>query len=138
MKLQTIVCCSVAVAALAGIGEAQTRIDLRTQGKSVDFSGASSTLPSQIGTALPVTCQLGATFVLTSAAAGQNWFLCTATNVWTVQGNTLPLLSGNANAILSTNGAALIWQTLAGDISGPASSATVGGLLGRPLSHTAP
>lgn len=138
MKLQTIVCCSVAVAALTGIGEAQTRIDLRTQGKSVDFSGASSTLPSQIGTQLPATCQVGASFVLTTALAGQNWFLCTSANLWTLQGNTLPSVSGNANTLLSTNGASLIWQALAGDIGGPPAAAIVSGLLGRPLSHATP
>ena len=137
MKLQTIVCYSVAAAALAGTGDAQTRIDLRTQGKSVDFSGAASTLPSQTGTQLPAACQVGASFVLTTAAAGQNWYLCTSANQWTVQGTTLPAVSGNANTILSTDGASLIWKTLGGDISGPPTSVTVTGLLGRRLNHRA-
>jgi hypothetical protein len=142
MKLQTVVCYSVAAAALARTGVAQTRIDLRTQGKSVDFSAASSTSPSQIGIQLSTTCQVGATFVLTSAAAGQNWYLCTSANQWTVQGGQagsgLPSLSGNANTILSTDGVSLIWKTLGGDIGGAPASVTVTGLLGRKLNTTAP
>jgi uncharacterized membrane protein len=137
MKLQTIVCYSVA-AAIAGTGEAQTRIDLRTQGKSVDFSALSSTRPSQIGTQLPSTCLVGATFVLITASAGQNWYLCTTVNQWTVQGTTLPSVSGNTGTVLSTDGASLIWKTLGGDINGSPASVTVSGLLGRKLNTTAP
>ena len=138
MKLQTVICCSLAAAALAGIGEAQTQIDLRTQGKSVNFSGASSTLPSQTGTLLPAVCQVGATFILTTALAGANWYVCTTTNQWSLQGNTLPSVSGNANSILSNNGASLIWQALGGDISGPPTTLTVNKLLGRKLNTIAP
>src|ERR1017187_1304544 len=42
---------------------------------------------AQTGTALPATCSTGEAFVLTTAAAGANFFVCTATNVWTVQGS---------------------------------------------------
>jgi hypothetical protein len=73
-----------ALAAIA-VCQAQTRIDLRTQSKSVDFSAASSTKPSQTGTSLPGTCTVGQTFLKTSAQPGQNWYVCTAANVWTVQ-----------------------------------------------------
>jgi hypothetical protein len=65
---------------------AQTRVDLRTQSKSVDFSGAASTKPSQAGTVLPSTCAVGQTFLNTAAQPGQNWYVCTATNTWSVQG----------------------------------------------------
>jgi hypothetical protein len=138
MKLQTVTCYLLAATALAAIGEAQTQIDLRTQGKSVNFSGASSTLPSQTGTLLPAACQVGATFILTTALAGQNWYVCTSINQWSVQGTTLPSVSGNANSILSTDGASLIWKALGGDISGPPASATVNKLLGRKLNTIAP
>jgi len=138
MKLQTVVCYSLASALLAGFGEAQTQIDLRTQGKSVNFSGASSTLPSQTGALLPAACQVGATYILTTAAAGQNWYVCTSANQWSVQGTTLPSVSGNANSILSTDGAALIWKALGGDVSGPPTSVTVNKLLGRKLNTAAP
>jgi hypothetical protein len=138
MKLQTVTCYLLAATALAGIGEAQTQIDLRTQGKSVNFSAASSTLPSQTGTLLPAACQVGATFILTTALAGQNWYVCTSANLWSVQGTTLPSVSGTANSILSNNGASLIWQALGGDISGPATTMTVNKLLGRKLNTIAP
>jgi hypothetical protein len=65
---------------------AQTRVDLRTQSKSVDFSGAASTKPSQTGTVLPATCVVGQTFLNTAAQPGQNWYICTAANTWSVQG----------------------------------------------------
>jgi hypothetical protein len=77
--------CALA-AIVASHAAAQTRIDLKTQSKSVDFSAASSTKPSQTGTSLPATCAVGQTFLNTSAPAGQNWYVCTAVNVWTVQG----------------------------------------------------
>jgi hypothetical protein len=65
---------------------AQTRVDLRTQSKSVDFSGAASTKPSQTGAILPLTCAIGQTFLNTAAQPGQNWYICTAANTWSVQG----------------------------------------------------
>jgi hypothetical protein len=77
-----------ALAAIAAVhAAAQTRVDLRTQTKSVDFSGATLTKPSQVGAVLPSTCTLGQTFLNTSAQAGQNLYICTATNVWSVQGS---------------------------------------------------
>jgi len=63
--------------------DAQTLVDLRTQAKSVDFSAAASTKPSQTGTVLPVTCSVGAMFFNIAAPAGRNLFFCTAANVWT-------------------------------------------------------
>jgi len=81
LKLRTV----PALAAIA-LCQAQTRVDLRTQSKSVDFSAASSTKPSQTGASLPATCTLGQTFLNTNAQPGQNWYVCTAANVWTLQG----------------------------------------------------
>jgi hypothetical protein len=74
-----------ALAAMA-MCQAQTRIDLRTQSKSIDSSSASSTKPSQTGSSLPATCTVGQTYLNTSAQPGQNWYVCTAANVWTAQG----------------------------------------------------
>ena len=70
-------CCLVA---------AQTKIDLQTQSRNVDFSAAPYTKPAKTGTALPTTCSTGEAFVLTTAVAGGNFFICTATNAWAVQG----------------------------------------------------
>lgn len=76
----------LAPAALAVSGLlAQTQVDLRTQGKSVDFSGAALTKPVRTGTALPETCQVGEAFLKTDAAAGEGLHWCTAGNTWTRQ-----------------------------------------------------
>jgi len=61
----------------------QTRIDLATQGKAVDFSSASSTRPAKTGQDLPPVCAPGEFFFKSNAAPGQNLFLCTAANTWT-------------------------------------------------------
>ncbi|MBZ5545088.1 MAG: hypothetical protein LAO07_15635 [Acidobacteriia bacterium] len=66
---------------------AQTRVDLRTQAKSVDFSAAGSTKPSKLGTDLPQACSLGETFLKTDAQPGNNLYVCTSANVWSVQGS---------------------------------------------------
>ena len=53
----------------------------------VDFTGSASTAPMKSGTALPAACSVGQAFFKTDATAGQNIYLCTATNTWTqVQG----------------------------------------------------
>jgi hypothetical protein len=77
----------IGVCFMAGLGllGAQTQIDLRTQGKSVDFSSASSTKPYKTGANLPGSCSVGEAFYLTSAPAGRNLYTCTSTNVWTAQ-----------------------------------------------------
>ena len=69
-------------------GRAQTRIDLRTQGKSVDFSGATTTKPMKTGNSLPATCAVGELYFLSSAASGANVYGCVASNTWAQQTNT--------------------------------------------------
>lgn len=51
-----------------------------------DISGKTSTKSVKTGTAAPGTCAVGELFYDTDAAAGSNFFGCTATNVWTLQG----------------------------------------------------
>jgi hypothetical protein len=138
MKLLNVVRFSSMAVALAGGGWAQTQIDLRTQAKSINFSAASFTLPSQTGPVLPATCQVGATFILTTSLAGQNWYICSTANQWTLQGNTLPTQGGNSGSVLSTNGTSLSWSALGGDISGAPASVSVNKLLGRKLNTVAP
>ena len=65
---------------------AQTQVDLRTQGKDVDFSGASFTRPVKTGVSLPATCGVGELFFLTSAAAGSNVYACVTANTWALEG----------------------------------------------------
>jgi hypothetical protein len=76
---------SLAAVSLAGIGAAQTRIDLRTQSKTVDFSQANSTLPSKTGSNLPAACAAGETFLKLNAPAGQNLYVCVSVNQWSPQ-----------------------------------------------------
>ncbi len=116
----------------------QTQIDLRTQGKNVDFSTAASTRPSKTGTSLPAACAIGETFLKTDAAAGKNLYVCTALSVWTVQGAEVPSVTGKSNQILSNDGTSLQWQPLGGDISGPPGALAVTALSGRKLSGAVP
>lgn len=125
--------------AFATTGYGQTQVDLRTQSKSVDFSGAGSTKPMQAGSSLPVTCAVGQFYFLTSAAAGSNVYACNPANTWTVQGNSnLSVNAGTSNQVLSNNGSTLQWQALGGDVSGAPAGITVGRLQGRVVSSTAP
>jgi hypothetical protein len=130
---------SVAVALFAAAiiaATAQTRVDLRTQSRNVDFSAASSTKPSKTGTTLPTTCSVGETFLKTDAAAGNNLYACTQANTWTVQG--VPDPTGNADKVLSSDGAATGWRTMGGDVSGRPDALTVVRVQGRPVSSAAP
>ena len=64
---------------------AQTQINLHSQARDVDFSAAPSTKPAQTGAVLPLTCSTGAFFVLMSNPPGQNVYICTSANIWTLQ-----------------------------------------------------
>jgi hypothetical protein len=124
---------------IPGLTRGQTLIDLKTQSKSVDFTGAASTKPFKSGATLPATCGLGEAFFNTSASAGRNFYTCTAANTWTLQSATsLPDPTGNANAVLSTDGMNPGWRLLGGDVSGFPQSLIVGGLQGRTVSAAIP
>jgi hypothetical protein len=62
-----------------------TKVDLQNQTRGVDFSAATSTKPAKTGTALPSVCSTGEAYVLTTAVAGSNLYICTAANTWSVQ-----------------------------------------------------
>jgi hypothetical protein len=119
-------------------GEGQTLVDLRTQSKSVDFSGATSTKPMQTGSSLPSTCAVGQFFFLTSAPAGSNVYACDAVNVWTLEGSTLAPNASFTNELLSSIGGSTQWLALGGDIIGAPNSVTGKALQGRALGTTAP
>jgi hypothetical protein len=118
----------------------QTMIDLRTQSKSVDFSGAVSTTPFKSGTALPSTCTVGEMFYLTSAAPGANVYGCASLNAWSLEsgGSTLPAVSGNSGKVMTTDGNNFLWTALGGDISGQIGSTTVTQLQGLPVTSGIP
>jgi hypothetical protein len=91
-----------------------------------------------MGTIMPGACSVGETFLKTDAIAGQNFYVCTATNVWTLQGTSIPSVAGFANMVLATDGTMLIWKALGGDASGAPGALTVSRIQGRNVAGTAP
>jgi len=69
---------------------AQTKVDLRTQSKSIDFTGASLTKPARSAGSLPATCSAGELFYLSSGPL----YSCSSTNNWVKMGT----VSGNTNS----------------------------------------
>ena len=90
-------CAILAAFVWSGAVRGQTLVDLRTQTKSVDFSGASTTKPFKSGATLPVTCAVGEVFFQSSAPAGSNLYACTALNTWTLEAG-VPGPAGPAGA----------------------------------------
>ncbi|MEO8099704.1 MAG: hypothetical protein ABI811_18540 [Acidobacteriota bacterium] len=66
----------------------QTKVDLRTQSKSVDFTAAAATLPVKTGTSLPASCQRAELFFKLDAVPGANLYGCASTNTWTREGGS--------------------------------------------------
>src|ERR1022692_4972987 len=130
--------CVCVAAAMSGAARGQTQIDLRTQGKNIDFSLAARTRPSKTGTLVPAVCTIGETFVKTDAVAGKNLYVCTAVNVWTVQGVEMPDPTGRAGQVLSNDGSGFNWQGMGGDVTGAPGAVTVTGLSGRKLGSLTP
>lgn len=60
----------------------QTRVDLGTQSKSIDFSALGPTRPVQTGPTLPATCSVGQIFFKSSDLPGRNLYGCVSTNTW--------------------------------------------------------
>ena len=79
------ICRCVTLWALAVMASGQTRVDLKTQTKDIDFSDATSTRPLQTGIVLPTTCAVGQLFYKSDGIAGANIFGCTVTNHWMIQ-----------------------------------------------------
>jgi hypothetical protein len=129
-----------ALAAIVSAAHAQTSIDLRTQTKAVDFTGAAYTRPAKAGAALPSSCAQGEVFFLTTAAPGKNLYLCSAVNSWATLAPSvdLPSLNGSAGKLLFTDGSAALWRALAGDVSGAPDSLRVTGLQGFAVGTSTP
>jgi hypothetical protein len=65
---------------------AQTRVDLSSQVRNVDFTQAAATKPSKAGLSLPPGCTPGETFLKLNGAPGQNLYVCVANDTWLGQG----------------------------------------------------
>jgi hypothetical protein len=76
--------CALLPALAVVCASGQTRLDLRSQTKNVDFSSAVSTRPFVVGSALPPTCEVGEAWFKPDAPVGQNLFLCAQPNIWSV------------------------------------------------------
>ena len=56
-------------------------------GGGLNLPATARSKPTPRGTSLPGTCEVGEYFFKTDATTGQNTYACTATNVWTLQGD---------------------------------------------------
>ena len=87
----------------AGLANAQTQVDLRSQSKSVDFSGAPFTRPVKIGTVLPSNCSVGELFFRINASPGGNLYGCAAANTWSQLGTEPSSYVGGPTGAITTN-----------------------------------
>jgi hypothetical protein len=116
-------CSAVIITALLLVmcmtSNSQTLLDMRSQARNLDFSGAAWTRPVPVGTTLPAACAKGQIYFKTDAAPGRNLFLCSATNLWSaVAASTpeadVPSPSNQAGKILGTDGQSISWRGVAG------------------------
>lgn len=98
----------------------QTKVDLKNQTKTVDFTNSIFTRPLKTGSTLPATCTTGDMFFRLAVTPGSNLYACTSTNTWTQLANSgsVPLPGGLAGQVLGTDGAAVGWRNLAAGVSG--------------------
>ena len=90
-------------AALTAAALAQTKVDLKSQSKTVDFSATSLTKPMETGATLPQSCTPGQMFFRTSSPAGQNLYGCASANIWSLEsaGGTNVTVN-NANVLVGS------------------------------------
>ncbi|HWR53422.1 MAG TPA: hypothetical protein VN428_20110 [Bryobacteraceae bacterium] len=124
--------------ALTVCAAGQTLVDLRTQGKNVDFSGAASTRPFRTGTVIPSSCNVGEAFFKTDAQPGRNLFACTGTDVWTLESGGMPEAPGEAGRVLASDGVASSWTAIGGDAAGTPAALRVERVQGRRVSDSEP
>lgn len=83
---------------------AQTQVDMRTQGRDLDFSGATATKPMQAGPSLPGACTTAQLFFLTTAAPGSNIYACSSPNTWSpvsaTGGGAVSSVAGKTGAVV--------------------------------------
>jgi hypothetical protein len=106
----------VCLLCLISSANGQNQVDLRTQSKNVDFSGATSTIPAKSGTTLPATCNLGELFFKTNNTPGQNLYVCSPANSWTqilgASTGTVSTATSGQFGYYSANGSTIVGHTL--------------------------
>lgn len=116
----------------ATVVSAQTRVDLSTQAKNIDFTNAPSVRPFRGGTALPATCVIGEMFFKMDAPTGSNVYGCVALNTWALQGQgSVPGAVGPQGAIGPQGPVGPKGDTGAGGAQGPQGLQGVQGIQGN-------
>lgn len=112
------------LAALSPAVWAQTRIDLNSQSRNIDFSNAAVTKPVKTGSSLPAACAVGEYFFLTTAPAGRNTYACVSANTWAMQSGTgtVSTVFGRSGTVVKAEGDYNLADL--GDVSGVKGSAT--------------
>ncbi len=121
----------------------------KTMQGSWDATGATATKPAKSGSTLPSTCTSGEFFFNTSAAAGQNLYLCQPANTWTQVSSGVNSIFGRTGVVAAQSSDYSFSQiggtvssgqlpAAGGDLSGTLGSATVKGIQGKTVSATAP
>jgi hypothetical protein len=97
--------CAAVLASLAVclVGQGQTMVDLQTQARNIDFSGAVSTRPFPVGATLPPVCTIGQTYFRSDARPGHNLYLCAATNSWAPVDSAQPPQGGVSGTVTVTD-----------------------------------
>src|SRR5689334_2233698 len=94
----------------------QTLLDMRSQARNLDFSGAAWTRPVPVGPTLPATCSQGQMYFKADAIPGRNLFLCSATNLWSAVESAsdtgVPAQTNQPGKILGTDGKSMGWRGL--------------------------
>lgn len=99
-----------------------TSIDLQTQGRNIDFSGAAFTRPVKTGTILPATCQTGELFFRFNDTPGQNLWACVSTNTWLRTSSAVSSVFGRSGTITKSKGDYNLADL--GDVNGKQGSGT--------------
>ena len=103
---------------VAGMVIAQTQVDIKSQTKDINFSGASFVIPFPTGGALPAGCAVGSMFFNSSAPPGANLYGCATTNSWALEsGGTGGSSGGTVGGVLSVANASATALTIGGSCS---------------------
>ena len=86
--------------AVTGMLTAQTKIDLSSQARRIDFSNSTAVKPVPVGTVLPATCSVGEMFFKLDAPDGENLYMCPAKDIWTQAASPLSMQAGPAGGVL--------------------------------------